>query len=238
MATGTGPASHGTDTGSAARRGIAKGSGGVAFCVVSLMSPVGPEQPGVYWRRRLMVLAAVLLLLIAFWFLFLRGRGSSSATPTPAPTNSSSATSDPTSSPSGSSSPTDSKVPACSDADIAVTIALDGTSFPSGSPVTLTQGIKNNGTEACRRDIGAKANTILITSGGYPVWSSDDCSPGGDSNIVTMKPGDTYQVTVKWKGDVTEGTCPKNPAMAKAGGYDAQGKNGKVVSKTKAFEIT
>lgn len=205
---------------------------------MSLISPVGPEPPGVYWRRRLAVLLALLLVLGAFWFFFLRGRGADSSTPSasgsPKPTSTA------TASPSGSSSksPTAKPTDDCADSDVSVTVALDGTTFPAGDPVTITQTITNIGDVACQRDIGAKANTISITSGGYPVWSSDDCSPGGSSNVVVMKPGEGYQVTVSWKGVVTEGRCPDNPPKAQPGSYEAQGKNGEVVSKKKTFALT
>lgn len=205
---------------------------------VTLINPVGPEPKGVYWLRRLIVLGVVLLVLFALWFLLLRGRGdsstpsgSSTAKPTVSPTGSASPK------PSPSSSPT-SGVPDCADSDISVSITLSATSVPAGSPLKLTQGITNSGSTPCRRDIGAKANTIIITSGGYPVWSSDDCSPGGDADVVTIKPGEEYQVSVTWKGQLTEGQCPANPPTVKAGGYDAQGKNGEVTSKSKPFEVT
>ena len=204
---------------------------------MSLLNPIGPEPSGVYWRRRLLVLGVVLLVLLAFWFFLLRGRGSSStpsASPTPSPTAAPTGTANPTS----TASPTSGTVPACADSAITVSIKVDGQSFPVGNPVTLTEGIKNSGDTACKRDIGAKANTVIITSGGYPVWSSDDCSPGGGSNVVTMKPGDEYQVTVTWKGELTEGKCPSNPPQAQAGSYDAKGRNGKVDSKQVTFALT
>ena len=202
---------------------------------MSLLNPIGPEPAGVYWRRRLLVLGVVVLVLLAFWFFFLRGRGSSSsAAPQPTPTVAPTGTATPTS----TASPTDSSTPACADSAITVSIKVNGGSFPVGSPVTLTEGIKNSGDTACKRDIGAKANTVIITSGGYPVWSSDDCSPGGASNVVTMKPGDEYQVTVTWKGELTEGKCPSNPPQAQAGSYDAKGRNGKVDSKQVTFALT
>ena len=207
---------------------------------VTLLSPVGPEPSGVYWRRRVALLLVLVLVLGAFWFLFFRGSGSSggAAAPTssPKPTSSESTSESPSGSSSASGSPTG--TPACEDSSIGVSISLDLASVKSGAPLTLTEGIKNTGKTACRRDIGAKANTIVITSGGYPVWSSDDCSPGGEPNIVVMKPGDSYEVTVTWKGEVTEGTCPKVPPLAKAGSYDAEGRNGEVASKSKTFVVT
>jgi len=203
------------------------------------MHPVGPEPSGVYWRRRIAVLLAVLLVLFAVWFLLLRGRGdasSSAASPSPKPTSTKSSTAKPEPSPSDSG--TTKPAPACPDDSITVSVKVGQESYPVGSDVQLTMTIANSGDSECRRDIGAKANTILITSGGYDVWSSDDCNPDDSSKIVTMKPGDAYEVKVTWKGDVTAGSCPENPEKATAGSYDAQGKNGEAVSKDRRFVLT
>lgn len=208
---------------------------------VTLLSPVGPEPTGVYWRRRLTLLLVFLVVLAAVWFLFFRGGGgegaaSSTASPKPPPTSTASSSEGPSGSASESASPTG--TPVCDDTSIGVSITLDLASVKAGDPLALTEGIQNIGKTACRRDIGAKANTIVITSGGYPVWSSDDCSPGGEPNIVVMKPGDSYEVSVTWEGEVTEGSCPKVPPLAKAGTYDAEGLNGGVSSKSKSFVVT
>jgi hypothetical protein len=98
--------------------------------------------------------------------------------------------------------------------------------------------ITNAGSASCRRDVGAKANTVLVTSGGQPVWSSDDCNPGGAPNVVTMKPGEAYEVIVTWNGAVTQGSCPANPVAAHAGSYDAVGKNGDLRSSPSTFALT
>jgi hypothetical protein len=119
-----------------------------------------------------------------------------------------------------------------------VKASTDKPSYPVGSSVKITMRITNAGDVPCRRDVGAKANTVLVASGGQPVWSSDDCNPGGAANVVTMKPGETYEVSITWNGAVTEGSCPSNPAGAKAGRYDAVGKNGDSRSSASPFTLT
>ncbi len=216
--------------------------------VSSVVRPVGPQPPGVYWRRRLLLALAVLAVLALLWLLLRPGSSSggtaapsrspsatapTSASPKPSPTKT-------TASPSAStsSSPTSTGVQPCTASVIGVKIATDKPSYPVGTPVKLTMRITNAGTVSCLRDVGAKANTVLITSGGQPVWSSDDCNPGGEPNVVTMKPGESYEVSLTWNGAVTQGSCPSNPTAAKAGAYDAVGKNGDANSSAARFALT
>mgnify|MGYP003375482133 CR=1 FL=1 len=123
-------------------------------------------------------------------------------------------------------------------ADIGVTVSTDKKSYPVGSSVELTLTITNEGGATCTRDVGAKANTLLVLQDGEQVWNSDDCNPGGAANIVAMKPGDVYEVNLTWEGAVTKGSCPSNPPLAEAGDYEAQGKNIDVKSDTVPFTLT
>lgn len=203
------------------------------------MRPVGPEPSGVYWRRRLAILAAVLVVLLLVWFLFFRSSGSGAAAPSgsPSPSPTSSKSASPTSKPT-SASPSPTSTPSCKGSDIGVTVSTDKKSYPVGSPVELTLTITNEGGATCTRDVGAKANTLLVLQDGEQVWSSDDCNPGGAANVVAMKPGDVYEVNLTWEGAVTKGSCPSNPPLAEAGDYEAQGKNIDVKSDTVPFTLT
>ena len=212
--------------------------------VSTVLRPVGPEPPSVYWRRRLLVIGALLLVLLLFWLLFLRGGGSGSATPSgsasPTATSSPAASTSPAQTTSTSPSPTatETGVAACKDDAIAVKASTDAATYPAGSDVKMTLTITNTGKVACTRDVGSKANELVITSGGYAVWSSDDCNPGGNSNVVTMKPKDVYASTVTWDGTVTEGKCRTNAPEAKPGSYDLVGRNGEVKSESTRFALT
>jgi len=98
--------------------------------------------------------------------------------------------------------------------------------------------IENVGDVACDRDVGPKANTLEITSGGYHVWSSDDCSPGGKSKIITLQPGDKVSSAVSWNGELTSEGCPGGEGQAKPGRYDLVGKNVDVTSDAVPFAIS
>jgi len=209
--------------------------------VSTLMHPTGPQSPGVYWVRRAAVLVVLLVLLLGVrWLLTGRGGGTPAATPTPSPSQSSSSSqsSTPTTSTSTSPKPTSTGTVACTKSQISVTASTDAASYPVGSTPHLRMKIENTSSTPCTRDIGASQNELLITSGTARVWSSDDCSPGGGSQVVTMAPGQSYSVAVTWLGKLSAKGCPANQPAATKGTYKLTGRNGDVTSAPAVFALT
>ncbi|MBI1350037.1 MAG: hypothetical protein GC156_02840 [Actinomycetales bacterium] len=104
----------------------------------------------------------------------------------------------------------------------------------------MTLAITNTGTVACKRDVGPKANELEITSGGYHVWSSDDCNASDKSKVVVLKPDEKVASSITWNGRLSQKGCPDNGngAQAKAGRYDVLGRNGKVTSDSTPFALS
>ena len=202
--------------------------------VSTLLHPVGSKPPGTYWVRRVLVLLVVLALILGIRQVFFSGDATSSATPTPSgstsaapdPSESASAPSS-TASPKPSSSAT-SGTGACKDSQIQVTASTDAASYQVGSTPLLRMRIKNVSKSACKRDIGSKSNELIITSGAASVWSSDDCNPGGNAQVVTLKPDQSYSVNVTWLGRLSQKGCPPDQPIASAGTYKLVGRNGNV----------
>lgn len=212
------------------------------------MHPVGPQAPGTYWLRRLLVLAVVIALLLGIRWLLTGGdeEPSASATQSPSPSASPSTTA----SPSGSAAPSDTPTPTasasatpapdgqCADSAISVTATTDAASYTVGSTPRLRMRIENTSGTACKRDVGAAQNELVITSGSTRVWSSDDCNPGGDPNVVTLDPGQSYSVSVTWLGLLSQKGCPADQPLAEAGTYNLTGRNGEVASEPAVFALT
>lgn len=208
----------------------------------TVLHPVGPQGPGTYWVRRGVVLLVVLALLLGIRFLLFRGGDDATATPEPTPTSSSTVSSTPEPSgsgePSASPSKTASGTPACTDSQITVTASTDAATYTVGSTPRLRMRIQNTSDTACRRDIGAAENELLITSGSARVWSSDDCNPGGSAQVVTLKPQQSYSVSVTWLGRLSAKGCPADQPLAEAGTYKLTGRNGDVTSDPAVFSLT
>ncbi len=197
----------------------------------TLIWPAGPLPPGVYWRRRLMVLAVVALVVFAVWFLFLRGGGDGGdVAPTPAPTPTVEPTS-PTQPPSPTPTPSPTRTDdLCLDTDILVEASAEFPIYPVGSTPTLSLVITNIGTVECRRNVGPGANELWIEQSGEVLWSSDDCNPSDASDIISLKRGEEFITQLTWDGRTSATGCPSDQPLVEAGEYQVLGRNSDVVS--------
>ena len=217
-----------------------------------MLHPVGPQSPGVYWFRRVLVLLVVVALVLGVRWL-LTGRGSDassgaagpSASPSASPTASASASTTP--SPSSTAKPSTSGSPkpsgsggsgTCKDSAITVTASTDAASYAVGSTPRLRMRIQNTSDTACKRDVGAAMNELVITSGDTRVWSSDDCNTAGTAQVATLQPGQSYSVSVTWLGRLSAKGCPADQPLAQKGSYKLVGRNGDITSEPAVFALT
>lgn len=197
----------------------------------------------VYWVRRGTVLLIVVTLLLGAWWLL--GSGSSAS-----PGDAVSATTDVTEEvvdEGGDVVATDeaAAVPTepteCSDSAIEVTATTDSSTYRVGQqdPV-LTLTITNVGDVPCFRDIGPKANELEITSGGYHVWSSDDCAASDEPNVTLMEPGQQAVSSLTWNSRLSQKGCPDDGKgrKARAGRYEVVGRNLEVTSEATPFALS
>jgi hypothetical protein len=219
----------------------------------ALLHPRGPLPPGVYWRRRGLTLVAVVVVL----FLLSRACGSGGSpdrlaeSPSPTAPASASASAKPSRSasprPSASASATPSPTPSptptgppqpCRAADLLLSAKADAQAYPAGRRPVLTIGIANKGKVACTRDVGQAAREIRVVSGNDRVWSSDDCSPGGGSQVVTLQPGAApLTFTVTWSRKRSRPGCESGTKEAAAGTYRVTGRFGDLTSPGDTFSL-
>ncbi|MFM8154947.1 MAG: hypothetical protein ACKOAF_02560 [Actinomycetes bacterium] len=223
-----------------------------------VMTPIGPEPPMVYWLRRGSIAVVALVVVIGLWWL-LGSRGStdapvpaasatalastapsspSSLAPMPTPTASGEAMAGESAGEVASADPAAGEILDCKNSDIAVVAKTDKDTYKRGAKPELTMTIQNIGAVACKRDVGPKANSLEITSGGYHVWSSDDCGSSDQSKIITLKPGKKVATGIEWNGKVTTKGCPTKGTPAKPGRYQVTGKNLKAKSQATTFLLT
>ena len=203
----------------------------------------------VYWIRRLAVVAVLLTVAVAsVWVVqALRHRGGSasvaaSASPgasdaAPAASGSPAASGEP----AASGAPADATVPVCPDAVIKVEANSNSATYPLGSTPKLTLAITNTGPAACNRDVGPAANSLEVTSGGYHVWSTDDCTPSTKAKVSTLEPGQKVVASITWDGKLSQKGCPDGEGGgpdARVGRYAVVGTNGTVSSDPTPFVLT
>src|SRR5439155_21112355 len=126
-------------------------------------------------------------------------------TPTPLPTPSTTAQAGAT--PAVTSSTTTS-AGTCTASMLALKVTTDQASYPAGSSVALTFTVRNTSHTSCRRDLGQAGLGLRILSGSDRIWSSNDCAPGGSSDVVTLRPGAQRAFPVRWGGKRSKPGCP------------------------------
>ena len=198
--------------------------------------PVGELPARVYWRRRAVVLVALLAVLGGLGWLGLSllsaadGRGAaasdpSESVPEPAlervvPSLSAVATPDPPPVPEAAVEP---PVAApeplaggpCTDDMITLEVRTPG-DVPLGSKPTFELAVANVSAVPCVRALDKGLQEFLILdAGGNRVWGSNDCFPEASSDLRTLAPGEVVTIPLVWGGLTSEPTCtaPRvNPA--------------------------
>ena len=215
-----------------------------------LLHPRGPLPPSVYWRRRITVVAGILLFLFVLRACAFGGDGkkqpsTTSTTPvstagtTPgaatSPKPAASATSRPATSAPASVVPPDPSTP-CAKSAIKVTAAANAGSFAAGVEPELTLTVTNTGQTACTRDLGPAQTELRVTSGPDRIWSSDDCAATAAANPTVLKPDETKTFKVTWKRTRSK-PCDGTKPAALAGNYRVFGRVGDITSAPDAFRL-
>lgn len=188
---------------------------------------VGPLPAAVYWRRRLVVLTAIVVVALVMFYSCSGSGGAkggtagtspttAAAAPTatdavllptvevPAPTTAAPVTSSAYTLPtkaSGNDGATEAgQSGSCSDTEMVVTATPARPRAEANTPVDFTIRFRNSGKRSCTRDIGADAQELRIMDGQTVIWSSDDCSPRHGSDVRRFAPDDAVAFTLTWSG--------------------------------------
>ena len=172
----------------------------------TIRTPVGPQPPGVYWKRRAMVLLGLIAIVIIIVLIVARpGSGTPAATTkTPTPTATTAA--------EGAT--------ACDPADIQLTAITDKNGYDAGETPLISMSITNTGLTACTINAGTDAQEYVILSGSEQYWSSRDCQANAAPTETTLQPG-VPQSTNPFPWDRTRSattTCEATRPAVAAGG--------------------
>ncbi len=144
-------------------------------------TPVGPQPPSVYWRRRL-VLGLGLLAVIVIVILIIVRPGSGAPAPTPKPTNTSTAP--------ASSAPTNAAGQVeCDLSKVTLTATTDSNSYDAGVQPKLSFTLQSRMTEDCVIEAGSDLQEFRITSGDELIWTSKDCQESPVAATAILIPG-------------------------------------------------
>jgi len=189
-----------------------------------MLHPVGDLAPSVYWRRRVMLLATVVLAGVSCYAIFFRGGGGS----TPAggggfaasggsrPASSSSAPSDSASPDSASSAPV---VPPCPMSQLAIAAATSASGYPAGAKPTVAIVVTNKGPAPCVQDLSDGQIELRVYNGSARVWGSHDCLIQPGTAPATLPVGQPIRREIAWSGLSSRPACAGTRTRVPAGRY-------------------
>jgi hypothetical protein len=171
----------------------------------TLVHPVGPLPPRVYWTRRLVLLGVLVVLVVAIAVSCSAGSGSShraAANPTPS------------TSPASTTTPS-----ACTREQIAVVAETDATRYPAGVQPRLRVAIRNRAAVACILTDSPSTRTWTIVSGADQVWTTAGCSASHRATRTTLAPGDAVRHSTLWNRHRSGKGCTASTTEAGPGTY-------------------
>jgi hypothetical protein len=127
---------------------------------------------------------------------------------------------------------------ACADGVLRLTVAAARPSYPVGSRPVLSLTVRNIGTAACVRDLASGQQEVLLYAGGTRLWSSNDCYPGGGTDLETIAPGGRRTYPVTWSGLSSRPGCPAPRARVPAGRYTLTARIGTLRSAPASLTLT
>ena len=224
----------------------------VPTSVRRVFHPVGALPARVYWRRRLLLLALVLLVLgggtwSGIALLTSRdGDPAAAATSTsrnparvPAldrvvPSLASIATPTPPEVPLATDTASAAEPPAvpvgpvaggpCTDDMIILNVRAPAT-VAVGSKPTLELIVTNASAVPCRRALDKGLQEIVLLDGaGTRLWGSNDCFPEVSSDVRTLAPGQAVSLPLVWGGRTSEPTCTAPRTTPSPGQYALRGR--------------
>ena len=177
-------------------------------------TPVGPQPPKVYWRRRLILgLGALAVVVIIILIIVRPGSGS------PSPANSTKPGASPSVTPSADTSAPAAGA-ACVPAKVKLVAVTDKTTYASTEQPQISMSITNTGAVDCTINLGSTQQELIITSGSETIWDSKDCQTAPVDTPVTLKPGVAVTTpAIPWdRTRSSKTTCDASRSPVTAGG--------------------
>jgi hypothetical protein len=178
-----------------------------------LKHPVGEQPPNVYWRRRVAVVAGIIVLgLLVWWILgaLTSGTQEPGGGTTPDPTVSA------TTSPAAAADPGRD----CAAEDFSVVTGPRDAEFTGDDLPTFTVTVISTAETPCVVD-PATAAKIVVTSGDNTWFDSSTCTDYAafDAEKFVLEAEATYDLTTTWNRGRDDAGCSSEPAEKQEGYY-------------------
>lgn len=218
-----------------------------------MFQPVGSQPPSVYWRRRLVLLAAIGAVLVLLILTVKIATSDGSEAPragghTTPPGHTTHSTSTAPSTRHSSSHPSTSSAPAsssksssaapqpCQAKDLEVAAVVSKPDYSVGEQPVLELQVTNTGEQPCVQDLADSQIELKVYNGESRVWGSHDCLIQPGTNLRTLEVNTPVRVAITWSGLSSRPECAGTRQRVGAGTYTLyallSGKTGKAAQFT------
>ncbi|MFB9962746.1 hypothetical protein [Sinosporangium siamense] len=217
----------------------------------------GLGGPDIYWRRRMLVLVALLVVVaVVAWACSRSASGPQRSaaplsTPASEPVLANLPSLTPTPSPSLGASQTRSQSPKatkaaprpkrpgepCAERDLVLNLEGRTEVYTGDSRPGFMLTLVNTGKVMCTTDVGPRAVEIRITSGEDRVWSSADCISGDGLDIQRLERGIPYVRMIEWDRRRSGRDCVGDRTAARPGTYVVGVRAGKLTAPKAVFHL-
>jgi ABC-type phosphate transport system substrate-binding protein len=198
-----------------------------------MLRPIGSLPTSVYWRRRLLIVAAVLLAALTVYVVFMSGDNKkTSAQPTGgAPSTHAPSSTSPT--PAGTSVAPVSCVPSV----LKVAAVTQAGGYRVGQQPELAIEVTNTGTAPCIANLSDSQIELIVFNGASRVWGSHDCQVEPGTSPVTLMAHKPVRRSIQWTGLSSRPECAGSRQRVGAGVYTLRVHLGKMESADAKFTI-
>jgi hypothetical protein len=194
----------------------------------AVLRPVGPRPARVYWVRRLVFLAVLVILVVLLAHACSGGDSPRASSDTPTlPTTTTTLP-----------SPGPTKVLRCHPNDLAVTASTDATTYSADALPHLSAVVRNASDQPCRLRTAPALRTWTISSGADEVWRSADCTTSGVAGRTRLGRGKTVAYALVWNRHRSAAGCPATTPTAAPGTYRLKVTVNGVAAPTVVFHLT
>ncbi len=127
---------------------------------------------------------------------------------------------------------------ACASGAVVLTLHSPRSRYGPGSPATFVVGAVSTRSRPCQVNLGPRFVSVVIDSGGTPIWDSSSCARGTISHVITLKRGVPALLQVTWDRRISQSGCPGQGGAVRPGSYTAGAFYGQLRSHPTTFVLS
>jgi hypothetical protein len=127
---------------------------------------------------------------------------------------------------------------ACASGSVTLALRSAQTRYGPGKQVTFVMSATSARSQPCRLDLGTRFASVVVASGGTPIWDSSSCPRGIGSRVVMLRRGSPAFLRVTWDRRTSLSGCPGQGTAVRAGAYTAAAFDGQLRSRATSFALT